>query len=419
MPTAYGYLRVSSDAQAASGLGLDAQLQRIQAEQGRLEAAGASVGPVYRDEAVSAVRHAMRERPAGSALDAAVQAGDHVCIAMLDRAFRTQRDAAVTLEAWLSRGVTVHLLDIGADTSTPLGQLTVGILAAVAQWESQRIGERIRDAKAVQRRAGRSDRPDECRSATIRVPPKTSQLILALPLPTRIVLGTPSDGAVQQRNDDQHGRYGQGAIHGQFPHSVAQGGLCGRRFDIRRRSCRRRRSTWYVRVEGLGTWSRERLGRANRQFECLEQPDARVHRDTTGSGAANRVGSQRSIVCRRRVHLRPDRRGVGRHSQLNRSAFVAPACFGGALGNVGLPTTYPALRGLRFPGILQTTFIEQFIAERRTQPPPLSGNRFLVLPDRIGRRWVASHRLLRRRRPSRKAKVTEFDDAPFVFAFQT
>ena len=156
MPTAYGYLRVSSDAQAASGLGLDAQLQRIQAEQGRLEAAGASVGPVYRDEAVSAVRHAMRERPAGSALDAAVQAGDHVCIAMLDRAFRTQRDAAVTLEAWLSRGVTVHLLDIGADTSTPLGQLTVGILAAVAQWESQRIGERIRDAKAVQRRAGRA-----------------------------------------------------------------------------------------------------------------------------------------------------------------------------------------------------------------------------------------------------------------------
>lgn len=156
MPTAYGYLRVSSDAQAASRLGLDAQLQRIHAEQGRLQAAGAAIGPVYRDEAVSAVRYAMRDRPAGSALDAAVQAGDHICVAMLDRAFRTQRDAAVTLESWLSRGVTVHLLDIGADTSTPLGQLIVGILAAVAQWESQRFGERIRDAKAVQRRAGRS-----------------------------------------------------------------------------------------------------------------------------------------------------------------------------------------------------------------------------------------------------------------------
>ncbi len=156
MPTAYGYLRVSSDAQAVSGLGLDAQLQRIHAEQGRLQAAGTVVGRVYRDAAVSAARYAMRDRPAGSALDAAVQAGDHVCIAKLDRAFRSQRDAVVTLEAWLSRGVTVHLLDIGADTSTPVGQLTVGILAAVAQWESQRIGERIRDAKAAQRRAGRS-----------------------------------------------------------------------------------------------------------------------------------------------------------------------------------------------------------------------------------------------------------------------
>ncbi len=156
MPTAYGYLRVSSDAQAVSGLGLDAQLQRIRAEQARLRAAGARIGAVYRDEAVSAVRHAMRDCPAGSALDAVVQAGDHVCIAKLDRAFRSQRDAVVTLESWLSRGVAVHLLDIGADTSTPLGQLTVGILAAVAQWESQRIGERIRDAKAAQRRAGRS-----------------------------------------------------------------------------------------------------------------------------------------------------------------------------------------------------------------------------------------------------------------------
>lgn len=154
MPTAYGYLRVSSDAQAISGLGLDAQLQRIQAEQARLQAAGVTVGCVYRDEAVSAVRHAMRERPGGRALDAVVRAGDHVCIAMLDRAFRTQRDAVVTLEVWLARGVVVHLLDIGADTSTPIGQLTVGILAAVAQWESQRMGERIRQAKAVQRRAG-------------------------------------------------------------------------------------------------------------------------------------------------------------------------------------------------------------------------------------------------------------------------
>ena len=71
--------------------------------------------------------------------------------ARLDRACRNVAEFAALLERWQKRGVYVHLLDLGVDTSSPVGQLVAGIMASIAQWESQRIGERIRDAKAVQR----------------------------------------------------------------------------------------------------------------------------------------------------------------------------------------------------------------------------------------------------------------------------
>lgn len=111
----------------------------------------------------------------------------------------------------------------------------------------------------------------ECRSAKIRRPPTTSQLISALRIPRRLILRVSLGGEVQQGNDDEHGGYRQGAIYGQFHQSIAEVGLFGRRFNVRRRRIgRRRRNTWNVRVESLGTSLRERSRRARCQFECLE-----------------------------------------------------------------------------------------------------------------------------------------------------
>lgn len=85
-------------------------------------------------------------RPSAGQIFKRAKRGDHLVIAKLDRGFRSTKDCLLTLEAFENRGVIVHLLDINVDTSTPMGKLLIGIMSAVAQWEAQRIGERIRDA---------------------------------------------------------------------------------------------------------------------------------------------------------------------------------------------------------------------------------------------------------------------------------
>lgn len=157
MSTAYGYTRVSSDSQADSGLSLSDQREQIKLTCKSLrKLKGLSVGHVYEDAAVSGSRYELRSRPEGGRLDAVLQSGDYVVIAKLDRAFRNQRDCLNTIHDWERRGVIVVLLDLGVDTSTATGKLFLGILAAFAQWESSRIGERIRDAKRAMRAEGRS-----------------------------------------------------------------------------------------------------------------------------------------------------------------------------------------------------------------------------------------------------------------------
>jgi DNA invertase Pin-like site-specific DNA recombinase len=156
MPTIYGYIRVSSDSQADSGLSLDSQQARIRDESARLaKTLRCRIGDVFRDPAVSATRTPLLARTGGAALDSVLHAGDHVVIAKLDRAFRSQRDCVNTCESWISRGVTIHILDLGVDTATPTGRMMMGMLSSIAQWEAARIGERIRDAMAENRRRGR------------------------------------------------------------------------------------------------------------------------------------------------------------------------------------------------------------------------------------------------------------------------
>jgi DNA invertase Pin-like site-specific DNA recombinase len=143
----YGYARVSDSSQARSGLGLAAQRASIRRycrdRRWRLTA-------LFVDRAVPGTR-ALRRRPEGSALTTMVRAGDHVVIPKLDRAWRSVRDCAETLDGWRQRGVHAHLLDVGISTTTPAGELVVGVMAAIAQWEARRIGERSAEAKAVLR----------------------------------------------------------------------------------------------------------------------------------------------------------------------------------------------------------------------------------------------------------------------------
>jgi DNA invertase Pin-like site-specific DNA recombinase len=97
-------------------------------------------------DGVSAYHTNFRNRPEGQRLMGAVRRGDHVVISKLDRGFRDVRDCLNTLEALQQVGVTMHILDIGVDCGRPEGKMLITILCALAEWESARRSERVREA---------------------------------------------------------------------------------------------------------------------------------------------------------------------------------------------------------------------------------------------------------------------------------
>ena len=149
---AYGYVRVSTAQQAVDGESLEAQEQRLR---GWAQQAGKALSQVYVEGGVSgSVR--LEERPEGQRLLVRVKAGDLIVAPKLDRLFRSASDALATMETLKRRGVGLVLLDLGQDsvTSNGVAALVFGILSSVAQFERERIGERIRDVKADLRRRG-------------------------------------------------------------------------------------------------------------------------------------------------------------------------------------------------------------------------------------------------------------------------
>ena len=145
-----GYCRVSTDEQGASGLGLESQAAALRAWAGDR--------PV---EIVSEVATGSRQdRPVLGALLDRLEAGDVLAVAKLDRLSRTTRhvlDLAATLD---KRRVGLVALDIGIDTTTPMGELVLTMMAALAQWERRIIGERTSAALQVLSREGRLARPE-------------------------------------------------------------------------------------------------------------------------------------------------------------------------------------------------------------------------------------------------------------------
>ena len=96
----------------------------------------------------------MFEREKGRELWALVQPGDKIVWAKLDRAFRSVIDAAQTMQLLTAKGVSFNSLDLGLDTSTPIGRCVFTILTAFAELEVEFIRQRTRDALRAKRAAG-------------------------------------------------------------------------------------------------------------------------------------------------------------------------------------------------------------------------------------------------------------------------
>jgi DNA invertase Pin-like site-specific DNA recombinase len=150
MTEAIGYLRVSTDEQADSRAGLEAQRAAILAEAERrgwhlvevIEDAGFSGKDLHRPGIVAALE-ALKAHKA-----------DTLVVAKLDRLSRSMLDFAALMDRASREHWALVALDLGVDTTTPAGEMMANVLATFAQFERRLIGQRTRDALAIKRASG-------------------------------------------------------------------------------------------------------------------------------------------------------------------------------------------------------------------------------------------------------------------------
>lgn len=145
------YVRVSTDRQAESGLGLDAQRAAIEGWARSQQIPLADI--VWH---VDAGRSGCTlDRPEMVLLLAQVTKGDRVVVAKLDRLSRSLLDFAGLLEESSKSGWSIVPLDLGVDLGTPAGRMVASVLGSIAQWEREVIGERTSVALAQAKQRGR------------------------------------------------------------------------------------------------------------------------------------------------------------------------------------------------------------------------------------------------------------------------
>lgn len=148
----YGYTRVSTVAQSEEGVSLEAQHRQIE---GYAMMHGLVLSEVFVERGVSGWKPLVN-RPEGSRLTATLRAGDVVLCPKLDRMFRSARDALVVSDDLKKQKVRLHLLDLGGDvTGNGVSKMFFTIVAAFAEFERDRIVERIIDTKASEKMKGR------------------------------------------------------------------------------------------------------------------------------------------------------------------------------------------------------------------------------------------------------------------------
>jgi site-specific DNA recombinase len=146
------YVRVSSDEQV-QGYSLDAQEHA-----GRLycEMHGWKVAKLYRDEGRSARTEQIAKRPAFAQMLKDAEAGliDVVIVHKLDRFARNLVVTIETLQRLEQAGVSFVSISEQMDFSTPIGKMTLSMLASLAQYYSDNLSWETKKGKAERKRQG-------------------------------------------------------------------------------------------------------------------------------------------------------------------------------------------------------------------------------------------------------------------------
>ena len=163
---AIGYARVSTDRQGSTGYGL-----RVQEEAIRAWAAAGGHEMLGIESDVASGRTTRRRPGLERAMGLLGSDAEVLVVAKLDRLSRSTLDFAKLVERSQREGWAIAVLDIGVDLTTPHGRLVAGVLASVAQWERELIGERTKAALTEARQRGtRLGRPPS-------IPPDVVSLI--------------------------------------------------------------------------------------------------------------------------------------------------------------------------------------------------------------------------------------------------
>ena len=132
----YGYERVSTKGQAKDGNSLEAQEKQLRDN-------GAEV--IFRESYTGTKKH----RPELDKLMSVLKEGDTLVVTKLDRIARSTVHGINIIEELLSKGVTIHILNMGKFDNSPAGKLMRTIFFAFAEFERDMIVERTGEGKAI------------------------------------------------------------------------------------------------------------------------------------------------------------------------------------------------------------------------------------------------------------------------------
>lgn len=143
MPRVFCYSRVSTHDQTTEN-----QIQEI-------AAAGFIVEPQRAIAETVSGSVPASDRPGFRQLLNKLERGDVLVVTKLDRLGRNAMDVRATVESLAQEGIRVHCLALGGvDLSSPAGRMTMGVIAAVAEFERDLLVERTQAGLSRAKAAG-------------------------------------------------------------------------------------------------------------------------------------------------------------------------------------------------------------------------------------------------------------------------